>query len=317
MIGVVNGSLRVTGTVASEIQLADTAAISGSGSIGDIRGSGAVSMGATVLNATSSSALVHQFLFSTAEPADPADATTSGNSVLRLSGPQAFGAGLGGGHRIDLHLAAIPAAGQRAEGGFFLSSAAALQTALNAAEVRILLADLEGEISHLDADYRVAEEDDGLVWEVVLTEPDFGAGPEAGAWIGIRQIQTTATGFEAWREEAFSVGELDDQDISGPLADPSGQGVSNLMRYALGLGRNDPPQPALPEFIGSEFRFPIDLEKSDIVYRVAQSEDLIDWTSVIYHSREDTEPEPEDGQLSLPVDTEGAKRFFRLEVVQD
>ncbi len=46
-------------------------------------------------------------------------------------------------------------------------------------------------------------------------------------------------GFEAWREEYFA-GQLDNPEISGPEAAPAGDGVSNLVKYALGLSPWDP-----------------------------------------------------------------------------
>lgn len=41
--------------------------------------------------------------------------------------------------------------------------------------------------------------------------------------------------FDAWREMHFTAEELDDPSISGPEADPAGDGVPNLLKYAFGL----------------------------------------------------------------------------------
>jgi len=41
--------------------------------------------------------------------------------------------------------------------------------------------------------------------------------------------------FDAWRKEHFSEEELQDPNISGPDADPDGDGIPNLMEYAMGL----------------------------------------------------------------------------------
>ena len=54
------------------------------------------------------------------------------------------------------------------------------------------------------------------------------------------------TGFEAWRQGEFDEAELAEPGTSGPLADPDGTGLPNLLRYALGLGRRDAPGDALP-----------------------------------------------------------------------
>jgi len=41
--------------------------------------------------------------------------------------------------------------------------------------------------------------------------------------------------FDAWRREHFTEEELDDPNISGPDADPDGDGIPNLLEYAMGL----------------------------------------------------------------------------------
>jgi len=48
-------------------------------------------------------------------------------------------------------------------------------------------------------------------------------------------IVDTDSGFEAWRKEHFNESELLDPGISGPDADPDGDGIPNLMEYAMGL----------------------------------------------------------------------------------
>jgi hypothetical protein len=124
------------------------------------------------------------------------------------------------------------------------------------------------------------------------------------------------TGFAAWQTGNFSEAELDDPAVSGPDADTNGSGIANLMRYALGLGRNDPPWPALPTLTGdaTHFRFPFDPDKTDITYRVTASPDLIDWSDIVFDSSEPHALTPENGHLEVPIDATGARRFFRLEV---
>lgn len=47
------------------------------------------------------------------------------------------------------------------------------------------------------------------------------------------------TGYEAWQQDEFTPAEQADPATSGPLADPGGSGVPNLLRYGLGMGRSD------------------------------------------------------------------------------
>src|SRR6185436_16923440 len=42
-------------------------------------------------------------------------------------------------------------------------------------------------------------------------------------------------GFELWQMEQFTAAQLANSGISGPLAAPAGDGVANLIKYALGL----------------------------------------------------------------------------------
>ena len=48
-------------------------------------------------------------------------------------------------------------------------------------------------------------------------------------------LEVAPASFSAWGKIYFSVAELADPEISGPDATPAGDGVSNLMKYALGL----------------------------------------------------------------------------------
>lgn len=91
-------------------------------------------------------------------------------------------------------------------------------------------------------------------------------------------------GFDAWREEHFA-GQLDDPEVSGPDASPAGDGVPNLMKYALDL---DPWAPAtsadLPwlDSTGEETLVLVYWERTDIddiEYIPEVSEDLIEWQS--------------------------------------
>ncbi|NCA81716.1 MAG: hypothetical protein EOM72_03090 [Opitutae bacterium] len=60
------------------------------------------------------------------------------------------------------------------------------------------------------------------------------------------QVANRLAGFSAWQQGAFTPAELADPAISGPLADPGQTGAPNLLRYALGIGRHDDCQAALP-----------------------------------------------------------------------
>ena len=48
-------------------------------------------------------------------------------------------------------------------------------------------------------------------------------------------VAATATAYDAWKAGVFTASELNDPAISGDLATPAHDGITNLMKYALGL----------------------------------------------------------------------------------
>ncbi len=124
-----------------------------------------------------------------------------------------------------------------------------------------------------------------------------------GQQISVTQ-QASATwnyaAFKAWR---FTPEECANPAISGPEADPSGTGVTNLQAYAFGLNPKDPDLLALPQVQLDDERFaavddgqggyqlqPLDpvlqlsvrksLCSTDLVYVVEASSDLVNWEPV-------------------------------------
>lgn len=90
--------------------------------------------------------------------------------------------------------------------------------------------------------------------------------------------------WEAWRESGFSPEDLENPDISGPQADPTRSGWSNLLRFAVGL---DPyqeiPASAKPVILGDApdggpLRFRFQSAYEDLL-RVEYSQDLRDWSA--------------------------------------
>lgn len=131
--------------------------------------------------------------------------------------------------------------------------------------------------------------------------------------------------YTAWVNQQFPLSaDRANPAVSGPTADPSGQGASNLMRYALGLAKNEAPSPALPVLTASpaglDFRFRFDPGLTDVTYRVEASTDLVDWSEVVFDSRLDALPLLADGWLTItaPVDfSQTPRRFLRLRILRE
>ena len=112
----------------------------------------------------------------------------------------------------------------------------------------------------------------------------------AGEAVGDLAITQTAPPgpplFATWREKHFTEAELADESISGPYADPDGDGLANLVEYALDGDPRTPdldiaPRPGI--FSGDEGDFltlgfvPATPLPSDLQYIVETSGDLITW----------------------------------------
>ena len=88
--------------------------------------------------------------------------------------------------------------------------------------------------------------------------------------------------IDAWRLANFTAAELADPAISGDLADPNHDGLSNLMDYALGLSPKSPnPNPFVLSVQGGLFTLTYSRAKAaiDLTLAVDWSPDLKSWYS--------------------------------------
>ena len=134
-------------------------------------------------------------------------------------------------------------------------------------------------------------------------------------------VTVMLVGFEAWRLEQFTPAELADSSISGPHAAPAGDGIGNLLKYALGLPAKTPSTTGieLSEAGGIHslaYRRPAN--RPDIVYQVEVSPDIgaDAWSTdgVIHERISDGDPETWRGSCTP---TPGQDRlFFHLKISQ-
>lgn len=89
-------------------------------------------------------------------------------------------------------------------------------------------------------------------------------------------------GFVFWQQDHFTAAELADPYISGPDAIPAGDGVTNLVKYALGVPPRSRATAALPAFgsAGGQpfvtYRRPA--SATDVRYHAEITTDLLTWT---------------------------------------
>ncbi|MBX3737538.1 MAG: immunoglobulin domain-containing protein [Candidatus Didemnitutus sp.] len=98
------------------------------------------------------------------------------------------------------------------------------------------------------------------------------------------------TTFDAWRLNYFSAAELLDAAISGPNADPDGDGFVNLTEYALGTHPRANSAAAAPQMglVAGEWRFTYSrpADRPDVTYTVEYSTNLTTWRSTgVTHAR--------------------------------
>lgn len=138
------------------------------------------------------------------------------------------------------------------------------------------------------------------------------------------------TGFENWLAEHFTPAERDDPEFGGPFGDADGDGLFNVVEYALGgnprvASRDLLPAPEIVDvegelYLSVEFTRPAD--RADVTVIPEVSSNLVDWFSGESHAIVE-ETDNMDGTVTvtardaLAIDAEEGRRFIRLRVVLD
>ncbi|MDI1250698.1 MAG: MBG domain-containing protein [Lacunisphaera sp.] len=98
-------------------------------------------------------------------------------------------------------------------------------------------------------------------------------------------VSAAATGFAAWRDAKFTIGELADLNISGPNAIYGQDGLPNLVKYALGLEPKQNITTGLPVVTTTATDWVYTYQRpdsgagiTDVNYTVEYSTDLTTWT---------------------------------------
>jgi len=126
--------------------------------------------------------------------------------------------------------------------------------------------------------------------------------------------------FTSWCTHHFNTTELANPAISGANADPDGDGLSNLLEYALGCSpcqsKSGPASlPALQQTAGEWiFTFQRPASAPGIAYTVQQSSDLQNWSDTDLTPERIATGEIETWRVRCAASTT-APRFFRLKTV--
>ncbi len=126
--------------------------------------------------------------------------------------------------------------------------------------------------------------------------------------------------YEQWRRAAGRFTELEraDRAIGGPLSDPDGDGRANLAEYAFGAEpRTHDAAPGAPTALVSGQSATLEfLRLADplLVYRVAHSTDLIDWTAAWSSTGTDNLGGRVLVPAPAPLGPQAPRHFLRLQV---
>lgn len=314
-IAVTSGELEIQGVLGSAIYLSPTATLSGHGSTEAITGEGAVVLNQSLLEAPTSNASRYSFVFGASGAPNLSNPAASINSAVILeSAPTGI---LG----LDFYLTGTAQlADAISQGGLIVPSSADLDHALATAAIRVFSADLAGVHQFNGQSWSPVSE-----FELTSVEANLGQ-PVPFSKVRILELtngRNASSTFTAWQQATFSVAELADPAISGPLASPFGDGVNNLLRYALGVPSGEDALSDLPKLSsdGSSFvmDFPFESGRSDVTIVVESTDTLSDWSSatILFDSSGGFYPAA-DGQGRIRISDsrdQVTKRFYRVRVM--
>ncbi|MCC5847821.1 MAG: chitobiase/beta-hexosaminidase C-terminal domain-containing protein [Verrucomicrobia bacterium] len=215
-ISLANGELRVNGDFAnSAVSIDENGVLSGSGHLGTLSGLGQVVLHAgDLLSVESVNGLNYRF-----QP----------GALLRLRADPPFVAGFNAANQITLIHPDLAYEGQSHRAAFFSDVAANSVPSVQNADWTFLALDEKGQetpvsvIPEIRAVAHTLQVDAGPVHGGILR---FDFGPDAPG------------GYMEWANTHFTAAELEDENISGPPAQPQGDHVANALKYILGVPPN-------------------------------------------------------------------------------
>ncbi len=313
LLQIENGGLEIHGASGSSVELWPSGTLTGFGETGPIGGEGSIVLVQTRLRSPSGSAGRYAFVFGEKGGPSYENASDAGNALHLLE------VAPGGLLELEIYLTGpTPLEGDVYLGGFAVPYGQDLAGSLAFADIRVFAPDPAG--PHLFDDGRWSPVPSWRLATVARTQPL--APPFAEA----RMLELTigsavAVKFSHWQQATFTnPADLADPMISGPEAEPFGDGLANVIRYALGVPAGETASAHLPSLAGGAagygLEFPFDSRRADVAVVVEASVDLADWSSVIYDSRVDFPPPADGNGRVIIVDPRGTDGncFYRLRV---
>lgn len=313
------GTLRVDGDIrASESVVAGPAGVvTGHGLLPVLETSGTM-MPDGILTAPSlapGATTRFHFRIAAAVP-DFQDPAGSANDVLRLTAAMPLASALTAGNTLAFFLSEMPpAAATSLIGGLFFDDPSATAQLVANATVQFFVADPEGGIDHLGQSYAPLAREATV--GMIPTTANFPDGAVEG--LAMRLILAPAPGsYAAWEATAFPTGTP--AADRAPDASPFGDGVPNLLSYALALDPLATKFHAMPTATPGDdvltFHFRRNLDAHDITLTVESSGDLVEWTAATMAPLVlDTDESVEFLEVPIALTPGETRRFARLRVV--
>lgn len=155
----------------------------------------------------------------------------------------------------------------------------------------------------------------------VLASNEKGSVLSAPAALLVRPVgdPVPTDGFSSWQAVHFTPEELAVESISGPLGDASGDGVVNLVKYALGLDPREPAPGCLPIALGENGILLATYRRAkglmDVGYGMEISSNLAEWETLAADSVEIVDAGDGREWVTHRLDVpEAARIFSRLRI---
>lgn len=186
-----------------------------------------------------------------------------------------------------------------------------------------------------EGDELVFSKQSGPAWLIVAADGTLGGTPGAadegansfvvrvtdqhGLWMETTleiEVTDALPPLEAWRGARFG-GESSNPMVAGNEADPDGDGLANLLEYALGTNPQGFTPPPVPSLDGGTLSiiYTIDLLATDVTLTPQWSDDLGDWQSGGF-TLETLGEVDSVRTVRASVAASAGKRFLRLEVTE-
>ncbi len=152
---------------------------------------------------------------------------------------------------------------------------------------------------------------DAASYDVVVTNM-------AGTATSTAATLTVLSGFDSWLWANFDASERVNPQVSGPAVVLTADGLTNLMKYALGLNPRVAATTGLPASSATSthwtYTFTRPVERSDVTYTVQASTNLTDWNTItVTPTKISTADGVETWRAEYPL-ANAAQLFFRLKV---